>query len=213
MEPRQSAGYRYLELIASIYVASLLIANTIAVKIVSIFGLHIPAGILCFPVTYIVNDVLTEVYGFKNARRIIFYGFLTLGFMVLMYAVSASLTPAPFWDHQEEYKQLFGFVPRIALGSLVAYYVGSLLNSYYMVVIKRVTSGRFLWMRTIGSTIVGEGADSIIFNTIAFAGLFGFANLFIIIVTGFALKTAYEVVATPFTYLVVARLKQSEGVE
>lgn len=203
-------GFKYLELIAVLYVTSLLIANTIAVKVITVFGVAIPAGILCFPISYIIGDVLTEVYGFKNAKRIIIYGFICLGLMVFFYSVSSALEPASFWTHQEAYSTLFGFVPRIALGSLIAYLIGSLLNSYYMVVIKNITKGKFLWIRTIGSTIIGEGVDSIIFNSIAFAGIFAFTDLVTIILTGWILKTLYEVIATPFTYLVVGKLKRVE---
>lgn len=202
--------FKYLELIAVLYVASLLIADTIAVKVIMIFEFAIPAGILCFPISYIINDVLTEVYGFKNAKRIIIYGFICLGLMVLLYSISSALEPAPFWKHQEAFTTIFSFVPRIALGSLIAYLIGSLLNSYFMVVIKNITNGKFLWIRTIGSTIIGEGVDSIIFNSIAFAGIFAFGDLITIILTGWIMKTLYEVLATPFTYLVVNKLKRIE---
>ena len=203
-------GFKYLEILAVLYVASLLIADTIAVKVITIFGYPIPAGILCFPISYIINDVLTEVYGFKNARRIIIYGFFCLALMVLLYSISSELKPASFWLHQEAFSTVFSFVPRIALGSLIAYLAGSLLNSYFMVIIKKMTNGKYLWIRTIGSTIIGEGVDSLIFYTVAFAGIFRFRDLIIIILTGWILKTIYEIIATPFTYLVIYKLKQIE---
>jgi len=168
-------GFKYLEILAVLYVASLLIADTIAVKVITIFGYPIPAGILCFPISYIINDVLTEVYGFKNARRIIIYGFFCLALMVLLYSISSELKPASFWLHQEAFSTVFSFVPRIALGSLIAYLAGSLLNSYFMVIIKKMTNGKYLWIRTIGSTIIGEGVDSLIFYTVAFGVFSGSA--------------------------------------
>lgn len=203
-------GFKYLELIAVVYVASLLIADTIAVKVITIFGFAHPAGILCFPICYILNDVLTEVYGFKNAKRIIIYGFICLGLMVILYSISSTLKPASFWQHQEAYSTIFSFVPRISLGSLIAYLIGSLLNSYFMVVIKKMTNGKFLWTRTVGSTIIGEGVDSVIFNTVAFAGIYAVGDLTTIILTGWVLKTIYEILATPFTYLVIYKLKKIE---
>jgi len=211
VEKGEDVCYKYLELVAVLYVTALLVANTIAVKIIMVFGYPIPAGILCFPISYIIGDVLTEVYGFKNARRIILYGFVSLGLMVLLYSLASVIEPAPFWENQDAFSLIFSFVPRIALGSLVAYLVGSLLNSYYMVIIKKITRGRFLWVRTIGSTIIGEGVDSVIFNTIAFIGVFSYSNLLVIILTGWLMKTFYEVLATPFTYYVVGFLKRREA--
>lgn len=203
-------GYKYLEFISVLYVASLIIANTIAVKIIDIGGLSIPAGILCFPMTYIINDVLTEIYGFDNAKRVIKYGFICLALMVFLYSAATVMPSASIWRHQKEFEYVFTLVPRIALGSLVAYIFGSLLNSYYMVIIKTFTKGNYLWIRTIGSTIIGEGVDSFIFNIIAFYGIFKNNDLLIIILTGWSMKTVYEVLATPFTYLVVGYLRRNE---
>ncbi|MEI6575117.1 MAG: queuosine precursor transporter [Bacteroidota bacterium] len=203
-------GYRYFHIISMLFVSSLLVGNTVAVKIITFLGFSIPAGILCFPLAYIVNDVLTEVYGYKKTKGVIWWGFICLGFMTLVYYLSTIITPAPFWKDQQAYLNIFNVVPRIALGSLVAFLVGSFLNSIVLSKMKIFTKGKYLWTRTIGSTIIGEGADSIIFNLIAFAGIFKIQDLAIIMFSGFLLKTLYETVATPLTYLVVGYLKRIE---
>ena len=213
MKNNNPKGYRYFHIVAMLFIASLIIGNTIAVKIITIAGFSIPAGILCFPIAYIVNDVLTEVYGYKKAKSVIWWGFISLGFMTLMYYLATILKPAVFWEHQEAFKLIFSFIPRIALGSLIAFLFGSLLNSYVLSKMKVKMGGEKLWMRTIGSTIVGEGADSIIFNIIAFGGIFAINDLITVIVTGFVLKTLYEIVATPLTYIVVGYLKNAEEVD
>lgn len=203
-------GFRYFHVIAMLFVASLIIGNTVAVKIITIGGFAIPAGILCFPLAYIINDVLVEVYGYQKSKKVIWWGFFTLAFMSLIYYLSNIIPPAPFWKGQEAYQQIFSFIPRIGIASFLAYLVGSFLNSYIMSAMKKWSNGKHLWMRTIGSTIVGEGADSIIFNIVAFYGIFQFNELLIIITTGFTLKTLYEIVATPLTYWVVGRVKRLE---
>ncbi|MCP4158865.1 MAG: queuosine precursor transporter [Deltaproteobacteria bacterium] len=210
MENKAPKGYRYFHIIAMLFIAALLIGNTIAVKVITFAGFTIPAGILCFPIAYIVNDVLTEVYGFKKAKSVIWFGFILLAFMTLMYYLATIIEPASFWEHQKSFETIFSFVPRIALGSLIAFLIGSLLNSWVMAIMKEKMGGRKLWMRTIGSTIVGEGVDSIIFNVVAFAGIFAVNDLITIIITGFLLKTLYEIVATPLTYIVVGFLNRKE---
>jgi hypothetical protein len=203
-------GYRYFHIVSMLFVASLLVGNTVAAKIITFLGFSIPAGILCFPIAYIVNDVLTEVYGYRKAKSVIWWGFICLAFMTLVYYLSTIITPAPFWKDQLAYEKIFSIVPRIALGSLIAFLVGSFLNSIVLSKMKILTNGKYLWTRTIGSTIIGEGADSIIFNLVAFAGIFGVRDLVVIMVSGFLLKTLYETIATPLTYLVVGYLKKAE---
>lgn len=203
-------GYRYFHIVAMLFVASLLVANTVAVKIVMIAGFAIPAGILCFPIAYIVNDVLTEVYGYQRAKSTIWWGFICLAFMTIIYYLATIIKSAGFWDNQEAFESIFNLIPRIALGSLIAFLIGSLINSVIMSKMKVKMKGKNLWMRTIGSTILGEGADSIIFNIVAFAGIFAIGDLLTIILSGFLLKTAYEVIATPLTYIVVGYLKKKE---
>jgi len=203
-------GYRLFHIVAMLFVASLVVGNTVAVKIITVWGLAIPAGILCFPLSYILGDVLTEVYGYQKTRNVIWWGFFAIAFMSLIYFLASKLDPAPFWTNQEAFDSIFSFIPRIGVASFVAYLIGSFANSIVMSVMKKKTGGKMLWTRTIGSTIVGEGLDSVIFNTIAFYGIFPTADLWVVIGTGFMLKTAYEIVATPFTYLAVNWMKRKE---
>lgn len=206
-------GYRYFHIVGMLFVASLLIGNTVAVKIITFAGFTIPAGILCFPIAYIVNDVLTEVYGYKKAKSVIWWGFISLAFMTLIYFLATHLKPANFWEHQLAFEKIFSFVPRIALASLIAFVVGSLLNAFVLSKMKVLMKGKKLWARTITSTIIGEGADSVIFSIVAFAGIFGAADLIVMMFSGFLLKTLYEILATPFTYLVVGFLKEKEEID
>lgn len=196
-----------------IFVLSLLAGNTLAVKIIEIGPFTLPAGIVVFPVAYIFGDTLTEVYGYRKTRSVIWWGFVALAGMSLFYWLATILPPAPFWKDNEVFARLFGFVPRIAASSFVAYVVGELLNSIVLSKLKVKTKGRHFWLRAVASTVVGQGADSIIFNTLAFAGVFAWKELGVIILSGFFLKVAYEVVALPLTYAVVAWLKRSEGMD
>lgn len=205
------SGYRYFHGVAMLFIASLLIGNTLAVKIIQVGNFTLPAGILCFPVAYIVNDCLTEVYGYEKTRSVIWWGFFCLALMSLLYYIATLLQPAPFWTDQPAFERLFGFAPRIAIASFIAFLVGSFLNSWVMSSMKVKTKGKRLWTRTIGSTIVGEGADSLIFNCVAFLGIFQFADVMQIALSGFVLKTLYEIVMTPLTYAAVGWLKRKES--
>jgi uncharacterized integral membrane protein (TIGR00697 family) len=204
-------GFRYFHVVAMVFLASLLIADTLAVKIIQVGSFTLPAGILCFPIAYIINDCLTEVYGYAKTRTVIWWGFFCLALMSLLYYLATIIPPAPFWTEQPAFEKLFGLVPRIALASFIAYLVGSFLNSYVMSIMKMKTKGKYLWTRTIGSTIVGEGADSLVFNLVAFYGVFGFGEVMFIAFSGFVLKTLYEVVMTPFTYIAIGWLKRKEN--
>jgi len=203
-------GYRVFTALAMIFCATLLVSNTIAVKIIHIYGFDLPAGIICFPVAYIFGDVLVEVYGYARTRRVIWYGFGCLALMSVFYYLAVLLPPAVFWKQQESFANLFGLAPRIALSSFVAYLVGSFLNAIVMSKMKLMTSGKFLWTRTIGSTIIGEGADSLVFNLCAFSFVFEMRQVIYIAFSGFVLKTLYEIVATPLTYIACAWLKRVE---
>lgn len=204
-------GYRLFHAVSMLFVASLLIGNTLAVKIIQFGGFTLPAGILCFPIAYIVNDCLTEVYGYEKTRSVIWWGFVCLALMSFFYYCATLLTPAPFWTEQEAFGKLFGFAPRIGFASFVAFLIGSFLNSFVLSKMKIKTKGKHLWTRTIGSTIIGEGADSIIFNLVAFLGVFAFTDVLVIALSGFVLKTLYEIVMTPFTYLAINWLKRKEN--
>lgn len=203
-------NYKLFHGLAMVYVTMLLVSNTVAVKLIAFKGFVLPAGIICFPIAYIFGDVLTEVYGYEKTKSVIWWGFACLALMSLVYYLAVIITPASFWDKQDAFSQLFGFVPRIAISSFVAYLVGSFLNAIIMSFLKVKTDGRYLWLRTISSTIVGEGVDSVIFNLSAFLFIFPLSDVLHIAFSGFVLKTLYEIIATPITYIVVAKIKKIE---
>ncbi len=184
-----------------------------AVKLIGVFGLVLDAGTLIFPISYIFGDVLTEVYGFRRARQVIWLGFLCNLLAVGAISLGLVLPAASFWEGQAAYEQILGYAPRLLTASFVAYLIGELANSFVLARMKVATEGRWLWSRTIGSTVVGQGFDSLIFVLIAFYGTIPTAALLSVILTQWVLKSAYEALATPFTYLVVGRLKRAEGVD
>lgn len=209
----QVPGHRLFFACAMVFVASLVIANTIAVKIVSVGELAVAGGILVFPLSYIFGDVLTEVYGYRQTKKVIWLGFVCLALMSAFYYSATLLKPAPFFQNEAAFDSIFVQVPRIVAASLAGYLVGSFLNSIVLSKLKVLTGGRFLWMRTIASTIVGELGDSFLFAFVAFGGVYAMHEVQLIAITGFALKTAYEVAATPVTYIIVSFLKRVEGVD
>lgn len=192
------------------FVTCLLLSNIISVKLVRVAGLIIPAATIIFPISYIIGDVLTEVYGYRRAKQVIWLGFALNLFAVLAIRAGALLPAAPFWDGQAAYERILGATPRLLAASFLAYLAGQFSNSYVMAMMKIATRGRWLWTRTIGSTLVGEGLDSAVFITAAFAGAIPAAALAPMIVSQWLLKTAYEAAATPLTYLVVGALKRKE---
>lgn len=209
----QRAGWRYYDIAVALFVVALLTANIIAVKLVQIGPLILPAGVVIFPVSYILGDVLTEVYGYRYARRAIWLGFM--GNLVAVIAIwLAGLLPAPvFWSGQDAYNAILGFTPRLLLASFVAYLVGEFANSTVLAKMKVMTQGRHLWARTIGSTIVGQGLDSFIFILIAFGGLMAGGAMVTAILSQWLFKSTYEALATPLTYVVVNKLKREEGID
>lgn len=210
---------RWLPTITAVFVTSLIISNIIAVKLISVGPFLLPAAIVIFPVSYIFGDILTEVYGYARARRVIWIGFFCNLLAVLILWVSIELPPAPFWkmgffdsakSSQQAYQAIFRFTPRILAASFVAYLFGEFLNSFVLAKMKIATRGRHLWMRTMSSTLVGQFADSGIFISLAFYGTIPFAALGQMIFTQWLMKSAYEALITPFTYLVVNYLKRVE---
>lgn len=199
--------------VVAVFVTCLLIANIIAVKLVNIFGLTVPAGIIIFPISYICGDVLTEVYGYRRARQVIWLGFGCNLLAVIAIWAGQVLPGAVFWDAQTAYERILGFTPRLLVASFCAYLVGEFANSFVLAKMKVMTGGRWLWTRTIGSTVVGEGLDSLIFVTIAFWGIIPAAGLLSAIVTQWLFKVAYEALATPLTYAAVGFLKRQEGID
>jgi queuosine precursor transporter len=206
-------NWRYYDVAVALFVAALLTANIIAVKLIHIGALILPAGVVIFPVSYILGDVLTEVYGYRWARRAIWLGFL--GNLIAVLAIwLAGILPAPeFWQNQGAYETILGFTPRLLLASFCAYLVGEFANSTILAKMKIWTQGRHLWARTIGSTIVGQGLDSLVFILIAFSGLMATPALVTAVLSQWLFKSLYEAVATPLTYVVINTLKRVEGVD
>ena len=215
------AVFRYYDLVMAAFVAILLLSNVIGAGKVAV--IHLPvlgdwpfgAGILFFPLSYVIGDVLTEVYGYACARRVIWAGTVAVLFMAFMSWVVVALPPAPSWTNQAAYEVIFGQVPRIVLASVCAFWAGEFVNAYVMARMKLWTEGRHLWTRTIGSTLVGQGVDSLIFYPLAFWGATGWTTDLVVTVlfTQWALKVGWEVLLTPVTYLVVGALKRAEGVD
>lgn len=206
-------SWRFYDVGVALFVASLITANIIAVKLIQVGPLILPAGVVIFPVSYILGDVLTEVYGYRYARRAIWLGFIGNGLAVIAIFVGGVLPAPVFWTGQEAYQTILGFTPRLLLGSFAAYLVGEFANSTVLAKMKIWTQGRHLWARTIGSTLIGEGLDSLVFITIAFGGVFAPNELMTAIVSQWLFKSAYEALVTPITYWVVNSLKRAEGVD
>ncbi len=212
------AKQTWLPAITAIFVTCLIISNIIAVKLIAVGPFFLSAGVLIFPVSYIFGDILTEVYGYARARRVIWIGFGCNLLAVLVIWASIDIPPAPFWrlglfdlkTSQEAYQSLFGYTPRILAASFLAYLVGEFLNSFVLARMKIATAGRHLWMRTIGSTVVGQLADTGIFLSLAFFGTIPFYPLLVMVINQWWMKSAYEAVITPFTYLAVNYLKRVE---
>ncbi len=208
-------GYSpWFVVITAVFVTALITSNIVAVKIVDIGGLVVPAGtVTVFPLSYIFGDVLTEVYGYRRARVVIWLGFACNLLAVIAIAVTQHLPPAAFWDGQAAYERILGYTPRLLAASFLAYLVGEFANAAVLSRMKLLTRGRWLWTRTIGSTLVGQGLDSLVFVTVAFIGSVAGGDLLRTIVTAWLVKSAYEALATPLTYAVVNALKRVEGID
>jgi len=206
-------GSPYFLVIVALYVTSLITANTLAVKVLNIGFFTADAGILTFPIAYIVGDVLTEVYGYAAARRVIWLGFICNALAVGAFQLAMILPAEATWDGGPAYERIFGSTPRLLLASMCAYLVGSFVNAYVLARMKVLTEGRWLWTRTIGSTIVGEGLDTLVFVLVAFAGVFSGQVLWEMLYTNWLFKTGYEVICTPLTYWVVNTLKRRENID
>jgi hypothetical protein len=209
--PKQN--YRWYPIVVAVFVTCLITANIIAVKPVQIGGLIFPAAVVIFPLAYIFGDVLTEVYGYARARQTIWIGFACNLIAVLAIYLGGVLPAAGFWPNQSAYESILGFTPRLLAASFSAYLIGEFLNSIVLAKIKVMTSGKYLWVRTIGSTLIGELADSAVFITAAFAGVWPGDQILTGIVTQWLLKSGYEVIATPLTYVVVGFLKRTENAD
>jgi len=209
-----NTGYsRYFLVVVSLFITCLITANIIAVKLITVFGLVLPAAVIVFPISYILGDVLTEVYGYRQARSVIWLGFACNLILVIAVWLGGILPAASFWDGQAAYARILGYTPRILAASFLAYLVGEFSNSFVLAKLKIATNGRHLWTRTIGSTLVGQGLDSMVFITLAFVGTIPFSGLLSAIITQWLVKTAYEAAVTPFTYKAVNFLKSREGLD
>jgi len=216
LEHEASKSNRYSHwflLIASIFITCLITSNIIAVKLVNIFGLVLPAAILIFPLSYIFGDVLTEVYGYRQARWVIWLGFFCNLIVVVAIWLGQILPAASFWDGQAAYERILGYTPRLLGASFLAYLVGEFANSFVLAKMKMATHGRWLWVRTIGSTLVGQCLDSLVFMTLSFIGTIPMSVLSGAILVQWLSKSAYEAIVTPLTYLVINFLKKREGMD
>ena len=203
--------YRYYDLVMALFVTILLCSNVIgAAKVCTVWGFTFGAGVLFFPISYIFNDVLTEVYGYARARKVVWAGFGAIIFASFMSWVVVTLPPATGWNDQRAYETVFGQTPRIVFASLIAFFAGEFANSYVLAKMKILTSGRHLWSRTIGSTIVGEGVDSMVFYPLAFLGVWERKLVVTVMISNYIIKVLWEAVVTPVTYQVVGFLKRAE---
>ena len=212
----QVAGghFRYYDYVMAAFCVILVLSNVVgAAKVATLGGLTFGAGILFFPLSYVIGDVLTEIYGYARARRVIWAGFAATFFAAVMCWVIVAMPPAPGWEGQEVYEAAFGQVWRIVGASMIAFWAGEFVNSYVLARMKLWTRGKHLWSRTIGSTVFGQGIDSLIFYPLAFLGVWTTEQVLIVMVTNWGLKVLWEVVLTPVTYAVVGFLKKREGVD
>ena len=214
--------FKYYDFAMAAFVAILICSNLIgAAKLVQFFELNIGgwevgvfgAGILFFPLSYVLGDVLTEVYGYARARRVVWAGFAAVLFMAFMAWAVVSMPPAPGWEGQAAYDEVFGLTPRIVFASIIAFWAGELSNAFVMARMKVWSGGKHLYQRTIGSTIVGQGVDSLLFYPIAFLGVWSTSQVITVLVTNYLLKVLWEAMLTPVTYKVVGALKRAEGVD
>ena len=206
--------FRYFDYVMAAFVAILLLSNLIgASKLASLGGYTFGAGILFFPVSYVIGDVLTEVYGYANARRCVWMGFAAMAFMAFMSWAVVTMPAADGWGGQAAYESVFGSTWRIVAASMIAFWAGEFVNSFVLAKMKILTQGKHLWSRTIGSTFFGQAVDSAIFYPIAFLGIWSNEQVLMVMVTNWFLKVVWEALLTPVTYAVVSWLKAREGVE
>jgi queuosine precursor transporter len=212
-------NHRLFPALTGLFVTCLIVSNMIAIKVVAIGPFFLPAAIVIFPVSYILGDILTEVYGYRRTRQVIWIGFTCNALSVAAIYLSILMQPAPFWTlahfaspetSQDAYAAIFGFIPRLLIASFIAYLAGEFLNAFVMAKIKMAMQGRHLWVRTISSTLLGQMADSAIFITMAFYGILPSTVLANMIITQWLTKSLYEALLTPLTYMAVSYIKKIE---
>lgn len=205
--------YRYYDVTLAIFAALLLISNLSATKLIAFGPIIADGGAVLFPLTYILDDILAEVYGYKYARRAIWTAFLVMLLAVFSFTVVRYLPGAPVYTDQAAFEAVLGFFPRIVAASLAAFLFGSFMNAFILAKLKVKMKGRKLWVRLIGSTAIGELFDTVIFGLVAFGGILGIWDMVIFILVGWGFKTAVEVIMLPVTYRVIAFLKKKEGAD
>jgi queuosine precursor transporter len=205
--------YKYLIPITGLFVATLLISNTLAGKIAMFGPFTMSVAVILFPLAYLFGDILTEVYGYAVSRKVIWSGFAALALMSLSYAVAIAMPSAPFYDNQEGLTKTLGMVPRVCLASAIAYFCGEFINSLIVAKMKVAMQGKKMGMRFVVSTIFGEAIDTVLFYSIAFIGVFGGKELFMMGIAGWVAKVAWEIVALPLTIFIVNALKKAERVD
>lgn len=203
-------AYRYLDLIMVAFVVVLMVSNVVSTKILVLGPLTFDGGTILFPLSYIFGDLLTEVYGYKQSRRVIWAGFGAISIMAVVFALVGALPPAKGWEHQAAYEAILGMTPRIVIASLLAYFAGEFSNSWVLAKMKILTHGRWLWARTITSTLVGQGVDTLLFVFAAFYGLLPGGLLLSVLISNYLFKCGIEAILTPVTYRVVNGLKRVE---
>jgi|SRR4051812_8052983 uncharacterized integral membrane protein (TIGR00697 family) len=216
------ASFRFYDLLVHIFVVVLLISNLVAPKLTQlgifhlfgrVFPVEVSGAQLLFPITYIFGDIFTEVYGYAGSRRAIWVGFFSSLILAIMAKITVLMPPAPGWHDQAAFATVFNMVPRFVAASLIAFWAGEFANSYILAKMKIWTGGKYLWTRTVGSTVVGQAVDTTLVMIIAFGGTVSWGTILTLIYSGYFAKVIYEVVATPLTYLVVNSLKRAEGVD
>jgi uncharacterized integral membrane protein (TIGR00697 family) len=207
------ARFKYLDSLVLVFVVVLLVSNLVAQKVCRLGPFTISGAELLFPITYIFGDVFTEVYGYQASRRAIWIGFFASALLSAAGAIAVALPADPGWHNQEAFETVFGLIPRFVAASLIAYWVGEFANSYTLARLKLLTRGRWLWTRTLGSTIVGQAFDTILVMFISFAGQVSRPTMIRLILSSYLIKVVYEGLATPLTYGWVAWLKRREGID
>jgi uncharacterized integral membrane protein (TIGR00697 family) len=210
--PIKLPHFKYLDGLVQTFVVVLLISNLVASKLVNIGPLKVSAALMLFPITYIFGDIFTEVYGYAASRKAIWRGFFSSILMTAIGLFAIWLPPSPDWHNQQAFETIFGVLPRLVAGSLLAYWLGEFANSYTLARLKLLTKGKYLWTRTVGSTIVGQGVDTVIVVSFIFYDQ-PIAVIIKVILSGYIFKVVYEVLATPLTYLIVSFLKDKEGID
>jgi uncharacterized integral membrane protein (TIGR00697 family) len=205
--------FKYFDVLVALFVTVLLVSNIASTKILTLWIFTFDGGTILFPLSYIFGDILTEVYGFKLSRRVIWLGFLSALLMSFVFYIVQILPPSNGWTNQQAYEAILGFVPRIVLASLLAYFAGEFSNSVTLSRLKILTHGKYLWIRTIGSTIIGEGIDTLVFCLVAFYGVLPGDVLFKVIISNYVFKCSVEVLFTPLTYAIVGFLKKEENID